>query len=303
MRSVELAVLALAAAAAAGAGAGPRLAATVPGGAVSVGDRVAVSVAAEGGGSGLWGELEVAADGAWAVVEPPRAETGGGPPAWRVVLAPLEVGELALPAMTATLRPADGEPVTVGLEEPPAVTVASVLPPEGEVEPAGIRPPIGARGLPWETLVPGLAVALPVAVLAAWALGRRRRGAPPAGESSRTPLEELEALADELGRLVGREPEAVLCDRLAAGLRTFLERSSGEPAREMTSFELRLLARRAAWPEPVRRGIQRVMAVADGVRFGRRAIAAAELEEALGTAVEVGRVLEAHLRPAAEAAS
>ena len=84
------------------------------------------------------------------------------------------------------------------------------------------------------------------------------------------PLAELEALASELEERVGREPADGVCDRLAAGLRHYLERRTGEPAEEMTSFELRLLARDRGWPETTQRLVQRVMGVADGIRFGRR---------------------------------
>ncbi len=302
MRSADLAAALVAGVAAmALAGEGPHLAATVPTSAVTVGDRVTAEVAAVGDASALWGELSVAPDETWAVAVEPSRVVGADPPAWRVVLTPLKVGELALPAMSVTVR-RDGDPVPAVLSEPPTVTVASVLPPGDEVEPAALRPPIGARGLPWEWFVPGLVAAIPLMVAAAWLW--RRRGARPAPLSAKLgPLEELEALAARLAGRVGHEPSPVLCDELAAGLRAYLERRTGEPAREMTSFELRLLARRAAWPDAVQRGVHGVMAVADGVRFGRRQAPALELDRAITSAVEVARELENHLRPAAEAAS
>jgi hypothetical protein len=67
----------------------------------------------------------------------------------------------------------------------------------------------------------------------------------------------------------------------------------------MTSFELRLLARRLGWPEPVQRGIHRVMQVVDGVRFGRRPAAGGELRQAVDVALDTARGLEAHLAPTA----
>ena len=66
---------------------------------------------------------------------------------------------------------------------------------------------------------------------------------------------------------MGREPAESICYPLAVGLRHYLGRRSDEPATDMTSFELRLLARRLQWPEGVQRGVQDVMNVVDRVRF------------------------------------
>ena len=46
-------------------------------------------------------------------------------------------------------------------------------------------------------------------------------------------MDELEALVADLDGRVGRDPADGICDRLAAGLRRFLERRTGEPAEEM----------------------------------------------------------------------
>ena len=63
----------------------------------------------------------------------------------------------------------------------------------------------------------------------------------------------------------------------------------------MTSFELRLLARKQEWPEDVQRGIQAVMSVADRVRFGRLRADEGELRRAVQTGRGVARCLEDHL--------
>jgi hypothetical protein len=78
-------------------------------------------------------------------------------------------------------------------------------------------------------------------------------------------------------------------------LRHYLERASSQPAAEMTSFELRLLARQQEWPEDVQRGIQSLMGVADRVRFGRFTADDGELRRAIETGRDIARCLEDHL--------
>ncbi len=265
---------------------------------VRVGDRVEVVVSARGGDGWLWGEPAVATagGGAWALVDGPTALAGARPPAWTMALAPVDLGELELPEISVSARPPDGEPVRVVGDVTPVVSVVSVLPEgDGQPNPAPLRDPIGVAGVPWEWLLPALALLLPLGLAAWWWRGRRRTEAPT--RPSLPPLAELEALAAELADRVGREPAEGICDRLAAGLRRYLERRTGEPAGEMTSFELRLLARRRGWPETAQRLVQRVMSVADGVRFGRRPSTDDELRAAVDRALEAARSVEAFLEP------
>jgi hypothetical protein len=274
----------------------PTLEIDAPRTAFSVGDRVPLRVEARAGGDGLWGDLSVHVQpgGAWEVVDGPTAVPEASPPAWRLTLVPMQVGDLALPEMAATLRPAGGPPVQVAPPEAPRVTVASVLPPGEEVEPAPLREPVGVHGVPWEWVVPALPLLLPL-LAAAWWWRRRRRVGAADGRPTRSPIDERDALVSKLQRRVGRDPAEALCDRLAAGTRRYLERRTGHPALEMTSFELRLLGRREEWPEQVRRSLQRVTELADGVRFGRAATTDAELRAALAAATELGRELESCL--------
>lgn len=264
---------------------------------VRVGDHVRVLAQARGGGDGwLWGELTVAVepDGPWAIVSGPTAIAGTRPPAWELTLVPLELGELTLPRMTASGRPTGEDAVAIECDDAPVVTVVSVFGDDDDQErrPAPLRDPIGVRGLPWEWIVPLLAVLAPVfAGLAWWWRGRRPVGA--IAYEELPPLAQLEAVLSDLGGRIGREPADGICDGLAAGLRRFLERRTGEPAGEMTSFELRLLARRRGWPETVQRSLQRAMAVADAARFSRRPTGDDELAAALDTALEAGRAVEA----------
>jgi hypothetical protein len=270
---------------------------TVPDHAVTVGDRVAVRVTARGEAGILWGELAVAttADGPWAVVDGPRGIRGSDPPAWEVTLAALNVGELALPELVVSARREGGEAFQVGPDSPPQVTVATVLAPEDDGQPAPLVDPVGVTGVPWEWLPPLLVVVLPVVLLVLWWRRRRARAGEPASAPQLPPFEELQRLARVLADRVGRDPAEGLCDQLAAGLRRYLERRSGEPALEMTSYELRGLCRSREWPDDVQRSVQQVMAVADGIRYARTRVTDGVLNEAVQRSVAVGKGLEAHL--------
>lgn len=296
----RVAVVVAALVAASGIAAEPALELSLPAGPVTVGDRVPVRVQARGGEQWLWGELSVAvtADGPWAVVDGPHEVAGADPPAWQLTLAPMKTGSLPLPELRASIRPPDGAPRAVTAAEAGSLEVASVLPAEGEAEPAPLRDPVGARGLPWEWLVPMLLVLIPALALQYWWLRRRRRAADEEAAAAMPPLQQLEELARSLEADLAGGPAEAICDRLAAGVRRYLERRTGEPAQEMTSFELRGLARRQGWPEAVQRGLHRVMQLVDSVRFGRRRAAEGELRQAIGAAVETARELEQHLDPA-----
>ncbi len=269
----------------------------VPEGTVTVGDRVPVRVVARGGDDWLWGELQVVVPtaGPWEVVDGPEPVAGARPPAWQLELAPMELGEVALPEFQATVRPPGGDPQDVTPAWIPSVRVASVLPPDEQADPAPLRDPVGVKGFPWEWLVPTLIALFPLFAVLAWWLRRRRSKIGTDSTVRLPPLEQLRALLEELEARVGREPAEGLCDRLAGGFRRYVERRTGEPALEMTSFELRGLARRSGWPDGVQRSIHRVMEVADGVRFGRKRVVEAELKAAVLAAGEAANELENHL--------
>jgi hypothetical protein len=258
---------------------------------------VPVRVAARGGEDLMWGELKVGieAEGPWVVVDGPREIPGARPPVWELVLAPMAVGELSLPDLGAGVRGTDGEVGEVAAPELPMVNVASVLPAEEEVQPAPLRDPVGVSGFPWEWVLPAAMPVLGAALALVWWGSRRRARGGGVGVMVLAPFDELLALLDRLEERIGREPGESICDRLAGGLRHYLERASSQPAEEMTSFELRLLARQQDWPEDVQRGIQAVMGVADRVRFGRFAADDSELRRAIETSRDVARCLEDHL--------
>lgn len=269
----------------------------VPDHAVTVGDRISVRVQARGGEGSLWGDLALSTpEGeSWALVESPREIPGATPPAWELVLVPFDVGVLELPVIEASLRNPEGQAVNVAPAVRPTVEVASVLTPEDQGQPAPLMDPIGVGGFPWEWVLPLFFGFLPVVLLAAW-WWRSRSGAAQEGGAPRlAPFDELERLLREIQGAIGRQPAAVVCDRLASGIRHYLERRTGEPAAEMTSNELRILARRSGWSQEVQTGLQRLTGVADGVRFGRRQVADSELEAAGRSAHEIGREMEAIL--------
>ncbi len=219
---------------------------------------------------------------------------------WEVDLVALEVGELELPGFLVSLRSGDDEPTTISTSNPAEVTVVSVLEGEDDQAPAPLRDPLGVHGFPWEWVGPLFVLLAPFVIAVAW-WRRRRRAAMGTDSHARClpPFEELERSLDDIRSRIGREPAEVVCDRLAVGLRRYLERRSGEPAAEMTSHELRVLARREGWPSTVQTDLHGVLAVADGVRFGRRPVTDAELMKGRDSALELGRSLEEHLRPAA----
>jgi len=264
---------------------------------VRVGDRVEVLASARGGDGWLWGELTVTLDpgGDWELVDGPTAIPEARPPVWKLELAPMALGEQSLPFISVSARSSDGETVEIESAGPMTVSVVSILADEEEdPAPAPLRDPIGVRGFPWEWVLPITGVMLPLLVGVAW--WWRGRGRPVVADRAfLRPLAELEALVSELDGRVGREPADGVCDRLAAGLRHYLERRTGEPAEEMTSFELRLLARNRGWPELSQRLVQRAMGVADGVRFGRRPSTDEELHGAIAQALDAARSVEAFL--------
>jgi len=293
----------LAVTASVGADEPPAIEITAPSGPVRVGDRVSVRVAARGGEELLWGELKVGSgsEKSWAVVEGPREIAGARPPVWELVLAPMAVGEVVVPAISAVVRDPGGELREVMAADLPTVNVASVLPIDEEAQPAPLRGPIGVSGFPWEWVLPLAVPFLGLAAALAWWGRRRQRSGDGVAASQVAPIDEFEAVLARLRGRVGREPSEGVCDRLASGLRHYLERRSGQPAEEMTSFELRLLARKLGWPETIQRGIQGVMGTADRVRFGRMATDETEIGQAIDVALESALALEEHLRPEEDA--
>jgi len=280
----------------------PALELSVPAKAVTVGDRVELRLQASGGAGLLWGDPGIDVSGAagesWALVEGPKPVEGSDPPAWTAVLAPLRTGKLELPPVSVTVRESGGAPLRVSGKCDSTVEVASVLPPGEKVEPAPLADPVGVTGFPWEWVLP-VAAGLLVLALLAWALWRwrRKRGVGETAESSLGPLEELRLLVGKLAGKIGSAELEGLCDRLAHGVRRYLERSTGEPAGEMTSFEIQRLARDSGWPTAVQASLRDALQLADRVRFARLPVAETQLRDVLRRLLAAGEELDAWLRP------
>ncbi len=281
----------------------PGLELSVPSKAVTVGDHVEVHLQARGPAGLLWGTPGIETAGAvgesWAVVEPPKPVEGSNPPSWTAVLAPLRTGKLDLPPITVTVREPGGAPQRVSADGASRVEVVSVLPPGEKVKPAPLADPVGVTGFPWEWVLP-IGVGLLLLALVAWAIWRwrKRSGGEEGSEPSLPPLEELRSLVAELAEDIGSGDVEELCDRLAHGVRRFLQLSTGEPAGEMTSFEIQRLARRSGWPTAVQVGFRDALQLADRVRFARRPAAEAQLQDTLRRLLAAGEELDAWLRPA-----
>jgi len=279
----------LLAATAAAAGLEVSVASTGP---FAVGDRVEVRVTAPPGPR-TWGAPALAggADGSWAVAGEPRMVEPGR---WTMELVPLRTGTLPLPGIVVR----DGAGTVVS--SPPgsaSVEVASVLPPGTAVPtPDPLRDPVGVRGLPWEWAPPVVALLAPLALLA-WLIarrrGRRRGGVSRDAAPELPPIQELERALAAIRRDLGKEPAATTCDRLAAAVRRYLERRLGQPAMEMTTFELKRMARRLGWAHGLQHALGRVLETADRVRFARAKLTQGELAGAVASAEDLGRALEA----------
>jgi hypothetical protein len=276
-----------------------RLEVQLPEGAVTVGDAVAVRVLARGAGDLLWGELtaRLGHDDAWALRDGPREVPGSSPPVWELTLVPLKTGELEIPVLEAGIRAGDGEPEAVTAPAQLAVTVASVLGPEDQGEPAPLKAPLGVQGFPWEWVAPIVALLMPIAIALWWWRRRLKMRDQTAAAPSLSPIEELTRTLQDLADRIGREPAELVCDRLASGVRRYLERRTGEPAAEMTSHELQVLARRSEWPGDVQSALLKVTRVADGVRFGRTPTEDRDLGAVRELALDLARGLEAHFTP------
>lgn len=279
----------------------PKIEIQAPSTPLSVGDPLKVQVRASGGEDGLWGELkaDVPEDGDWALLEGPTAVAGASSPAWELSLAPLKVGKLDLPPLSIRWRKGEAQPLEITPAETPEITVASVIPPGDQKGPAALKDPIGVQGFPWEWV-------LPIAVLLLLILGlalllrslRRRKKLRDESAPALPPWEEFRRAMREVEGRIGKDAADAVCDRMAFILRKYLERRSDHPAAEMTSSELRFLARELQWPSEAQIDLQKILLLFDSVRFARKAVSEAALREAGEKARGIARLLEDHYLPA-----
>jgi hypothetical protein len=192
-----------------------------------------------------------------------------------VALFPFAAGAITVPGPHYTFeessagRRVDVRPPTVEL------TVASRLPPgqkPEEIAPKADKP-VRIPAWPakyWFALGAGVAL---VAALVAWLVSRRRRKparaeagepAPPPGEELRLALARLAAAAESLG-----DDARGFYSELTHAVKRFLERATGDPVLEWTTFETVRRLREKGFEFPREAAFPDLLASADRVKFGK----------------------------------
>jgi len=288
----------------------PSVTVSVAPGEHTVGDRVAVEVAVttEAGAAAprfpqwgdRWGEAEIVEVGEVTTAEAPA---GGVVHRQTVTLAAFRTGRVPLPPVEIALPRAEGPSVRLATPADLALDVASVLP-AGE---DGERPPPKAARPPrvppisaafwWTLAILGSSVAALLALLL-WQRHRARMR----GETDRPALPPLAELDRALAAARAEPAPAEGLRRVSLSLRRYLGRRLGFPAAESTTSEIRRRLAGRRLPDGVARPTTDLLFACDLVKFARRPASAAEVERWASAAGEVARRIEAHLRPAEEAA-
>jgi len=216
-----------------------------------------------------------------------------------VALFPFAAGAITVPGPHYIFEDSSaGRRVDV---RPPAVelTVASRLPPGQKPEMLAPKAdkPVHIPAWPtkyWIALAAGLAL---VSALAAWLVSRRRRknvGAESAepvltpGEELRLALSRLAGAAENLG-----EDARGFYSELTYAVKRFLERVTGDPVLEWTTFETVRRLREKGFEFPREAAFPDLLASADRVKFGKGAATREDAQEALVRARAVLRDVEA----------
>ncbi|MFI5119235.1 MAG: hypothetical protein ACHQM4_02430 [Thermoanaerobaculia bacterium] len=223
-----------------------------------------------------------------------------------VTLFPFAAGAITVPGPHYTFEePSGGRHVDV---RPPSVelTVASHLPKDQKPEQLAPKAdkPVRIPAWPvkyWIALAAGVTLA---AALVAWLVSHRRRktivgeAATPAlapGEELRLALARLAAAAENLG-----DDARGFYSELTYAVKRFLERATGEPVLEWTTFETVRRLREKGFEFPREAAFPDLLASADRVKFGKGAASREDAREALVKARVVLHDVEA--RQKAEAA-
>jgi len=203
-----------------------------------------------------------------------------------VALFPFAAGEITVPGPHYLFEESSGRKVEL---RPPAVTltVASRLP--KDQKPEEIAPktdkPVRIPAWPakyWVALAAGVAL---VAALVVWLVSRRRRktagaepGAPaiPPGEELRLALARLATVAEGLG-----DDARGFYSELTHAVKRFLERATGEPVLEWTTFETVRRLREKGFDFPREAAFPDLLAGADRVKFGKGAATREDARQAL----------------------
>lgn len=224
-----------------------------------------------------------------------------------VALFPFAAGTVRVPGPHYTFEePSSGRKLDV---RPPdlELDVTSRLP--KDQKPDEIAPktdkPVRIPSWPlkyWVALAAGVAL---VAALVAWLVSRRRRktagaepGAPaiPPGEEFRLALARLAEVAEGLG-----DDARGFYSDLTHAVKRFLERATGEPVLEWTTFETVRRLREKGFEFPREAAFPDLLAGADRVKFGRGAATREDARQALARARLVLDDVEARQRAQEEA--
>jgi hypothetical protein len=215
-----------------------------------------------------------------------------------IALFPFADGEITVPGPHYLFEESSGRKVE--LRPPPlTLTVESRLP-KGQ-KPDQLAPkadkPVRIPAWPakyWIALGTGVAL---VAALVAWLVSRRRRktadaqaGVPalPPGEELRLALARLAAAAEDLG-----DDARDFYSDLTHAVKRFLERATGEPVLEWTTFETVRRLREKGIEFPRETAFPDLLASADRVKFGKGPATRADARQALVRARHVLHDVEA----------
>ena len=299
----------------------PSFSATADRTSVSLGDRVVMTFAAR---------IPVGATLALDALVTPAPEDGARPPGGTVLefespaaptLTKSKTGDFFEWSQTVALFPFAAGTVRVPgphytFEESSSGRKLDVRPPDLELEVASRLPkdqkpeeiapktdkPVRIPAWPvkyWVALVAGVAL---VASLVAWLVSRRRRKAAgaepdapaiPPGEELRLALARLAAAAEGLG-----DDARDFYSELTHAVKRFLERATGEPVLEWTTFETVRRLREKGFDFPREAAFPDLLASADRVKFGKGDATREDARQALARARLVLDDVEARQRAA-----
>lgn len=208
-----------------------------------------------------WGQAEILAVGP---VE--RIRAPGGDTVFRQVIevTAFEVGDAKLPSMVVAL-PSGDETRELETGDELVLSVESVLP-DTETEPE-VLPPANAEALPigqrfiWTTAALSL-----LTLLAGWRALRARPSRQLAEHRTRPKLPPLAELEQRL-RAIDAEQAVPAHTTISLALRGFLGRSTGVPAVERTTTEIRKLLRQSAVDPDLGQRFTTLLARCDEVKF------------------------------------
>ncbi len=230
-----------------------------------------------------------------------------------IALFPFAAGTVRVPGPHYTFEESSSSSTTRRVDARPPdleLQVASRLPKDQKPEQLAPKADKGIRlpAIPakfWIAL--GAAVALVAGLVWWWIARRRRRGAAgesaipavPPGEELRRALDRLAPVVDTLG-----EDARPFFSELTHAVKRYLERTTGDPVLEWTTFETIRRFRERGFELPADVALPDLLASADRVKFGKVAATREEAREALFRARRLHDHVEAReaARRAAEAA-